>query len=177
MSLAIVNYPTLSPDDYSWIQSVRAEHDRLYYHVIEPHISLVFPTDMIVESVLLDHARRHAAAHPAFEAVFRCAVLGDLDFQDHAHAFLVPDEGFSKIVHLHDKLYTGPLAPELRLDLPFLPHIGIANTPTPKACKSVVDRLNAMQFVIRARIESFHVIGFDGKQVWTIDRFPLCLDE
>ncbi len=173
MSLAIVNFPTLSKADYDWIQSVRAEHDRLYYHVIEPHIALVFPTDVIDEPVLLEHARHHAAAHPAFEAVFRCAILGDPDFQEHAHAFLVPDQGFSEIVHLHDRLYTGPLAPELRLDLPFLPHMGIANTPTPEACKSIVDRLNAMPFVIRARIESLNVIGFDGKQVWPIKRFPL----
>lgn len=34
MALAVVNYPTLSDDDFDRIQSVRREHDRLYVDVI-----------------------------------------------------------------------------------------------------------------------------------------------
>lgn len=48
--------------------------------------------------------------------MLRYALLGDPDFQDHAHAFLIPDEGFSDVVHLLDRLYSGPLADDLRLD-------------------------------------------------------------
>lgn len=77
------------------------------------------------------------------------------------------------MVHLHDRLYTGPLADELRLDLPFLPHVGIANAPTPEACKVIVDDLNAEQFEIRGRVETVSVIGYDGETVWTIERARL----
>lgn len=31
MALAVVNYPTLSEDDFAWIQSVRREHDPLFF--------------------------------------------------------------------------------------------------------------------------------------------------
>lgn len=31
MGLAVVNYPTLSNDDFQWIQSVRKEHDNLFF--------------------------------------------------------------------------------------------------------------------------------------------------
>lgn len=173
MALGVVNYPTLSDDDLAWIQSVRREHDALYFDVIDPHFPFVFPTDDVPESTLIDHVQRHARAFSAFEVVFRCAILGDSDFQDHAHAFLIPDEGFSDVVHLHDRLYTGPLASELRLDLPFLPHVGIANAPTPEACKAIVDDLNAQEFEIYGRVASLEVIGYDGETVWTIESFRL----
>jgi hypothetical protein len=122
MALAIVNYPTLSDDDFEWIQSVRRKHDELYFDVIDPHFPFVFPTDDISESTLIDHAR----------------------------------------------LYTGPQADELRLDLPLLLHVGIANAPIPEACKTIVDDLNAEKFEVRGRVTT--VIGDDGETVWTIER-------
>lgn len=173
MALAVVNYPTLTEDDFAWMQSVRREHDPLYFDVIDPHFTLVFPTENVGEATLVDHVRRRAAAAAAFEVVLRCAILGDPDFQNHAHAFLVPDEGFSDIVRLHDRFYTGPLADELRLDLPFIPHVGIANTPEPAACKAIVDMLNAEAFEIRGRVDMLDVIGYDGATVWTIEKIPL----
>jgi 2'-5' RNA ligase len=173
MALAAVNYPTLIKDDFEWIQSVRQEHDPLYFNVVDPHLTLVFPTDGVSERTLIEHVRRHAGASVAFEVVFRCAILGDPDFQEHAHAFLVPDEGFSDVVRLHDRLYTGPLARELRLDLPFIPHVGIANTPRPEQCKAIVDQLNAEPFEIRGRVETLDVIGYDGERVWSIEHVSL----
>ena len=173
MALAVVNYPTLSDDDFAWIQSVRREHDLLFYDVVDPHFTLVFPTEAISEETLSDHVRRHARAAAAFDFVFRCAILGDPDFWDHAHAFLVPDEGFSDVVRLHDRLYTGPLASELRLDLPFIPHVGFASVPTPEACKAVVDRVNAEPFEIRGRVDALDLIGYDGERTWPIERFTL----
>lgn len=173
MSLAVVNYPTLAEEDFNWIQSVRQEYDRLYFDVIGPHFPLVFPTEAVKEEELTEHVRQCTAGASAFEVVFRCVVLGDPDFQEHAHAFLVPDEGFSDIVRLHDRLYTGPLAEELRLDLPFLPHLGIANAPNPEECKGIVDQLNSENFEIRGRVESLDVIGFDGKRVWTIEQLKM----
>lgn len=98
MALAVVNYPTLSSTDFDWIQSVREEHDRLYYDVVDPHISLVFPTDGVEASTLIEHVREKSLSTSPFEIVIRCAILGDPDFEGHAHAFLVPDEGFSDIV-------------------------------------------------------------------------------
>ena len=60
MALAVINYPTLSDDDFDWIQSVRREHDRLYYDVVDPHVSLVFPLDGVEPSTLIGHVRGQA---------------------------------------------------------------------------------------------------------------------
>lgn len=165
MAVAVVAYPALSDEDYEWIQSVRANQDRLYYDVIDPHLSLVFPIEEIEASTLIDHVRECARSQSPFEVVFRCAILGDPDFDGHAHAFLVPDEGFSDVVRLHDRLYTGVLAEFLRLDIPFLPHLGIANTPTPADCKVIVDTLNEKRFEIRGHVGQLDVIEYDGDSV------------
>ena len=173
MALAVLNYPTFFDDDFDWIQSVRQEHDRLYYDVVDPHVSLVFPLDGVKPSTLIEHVREQARSSAPFKVVFRCAILGDPDFEDHAHAFLVPDEGFSDIVRLHDRLYTGPLADFLRLDLPFLPHVGIANTPQPEECREIVDELNAENFEIRGRVEGLDVVEYEGNSVQTIEHVPI----
>lgn len=172
MAFCAVNYPAISPEDYEWIQSIRREHDLLYYDVVEPHFTLVFPTGVIEKSTFITHIADIAAQFMPFEAVMRCATVGDPNFMDHAHAFLIPDEGFSDIVRLHDALYAGPLQ-ALRLDMPFVPHIGIASTPLVAECKEIVDRLNAEQFEIRARVERLAVIGYDGKKTWAIEECVL----
>lgn len=41
--LLVVNYPTLSAETLEKIQSVRQQHDLLYYDVVAPHFTLVFP--------------------------------------------------------------------------------------------------------------------------------------
>lgn len=176
MALAVVNYPTLSEDDLDWIQSVRAEHDPLYYEVIDPHISLVFPTDGVERSRLIEHVREKARSTAPFEVVFRCAILGDPDFEGHAHAFLVPDQGFSDVVRMHDRLYTGPLADFLRLDIPFIPHLGIANTPDPDDCKAIIDNLNAEHFEIRGRVDALDIVDYDGETVHPVEHVSLSID-
>lgn len=140
---------------------------------MELHFTLVFPTDNIEKSVLIGHVARIAAQISSFEVVIRCATLGDPSFMDHAHAFSIPDEGFSGVVRLHDALYTGPLRSELRLDLPFVPHIGVAGIPQIDECKTIADRLNREKFEIRARVEMIDIIGYDGKKTWAIEEFAL----
>ncbi len=173
MALAVVNYPTLSQQDFDWIQAIRSKHDPLYFSLIEPHVTFVFPTENITEAELIEHVHARTAGLAPLEAVFRCAVLGDASFQDHAHAFFMPDEGFSQIVQMHDRLYTGILRPELRHDLPFFPHIAFANAPEPADCQTIVDEVNAEKFELRARVETLDVVGFDGKRVWTIEQIAL----
>jgi hypothetical protein len=173
MALAVVSYPELSAAGRRRIESIREQHDALYRDLIDAHFAFVFPAEGVPESVFVDHVRAHATAVAPFEFVLRCAILGDPDFEDHAHAFLVPDEGFSDMVRLYDRLYAGPLKGELRLDIPFIPHLAVANTPTPEACQTIVDSINAERFEIRGWIAKLDIIGFDGKRVWTIEQVGL----
>jgi hypothetical protein len=173
MAVAVVNYPTLRKEDLEWIQSIRRKNDPLYYTLIQPHFAVVFPTEKMSEGMMIEHVKRKIAGVAPFEVVFRCVLLGDPSFQGHAHAYLVPDEGFSGLVRLHDLLYTGPLAGELRLDLPFIPHVAVANAPKPEDCKVIVDVINSKPFELQGRVETLDVIGYDGERVWTVERMGL----
>lgn len=173
MAFCVVNYPTLTPKDFDWIQSIRQKHDHLFFDVVAPHFTLVFPTDALERDSLTEHVAQKAAKFRAFDFVARCVILGDPNFMDHAHIFLVPDEGFSDLVRLHDRFYTGILKTELRLDLPFIPHIGIASVPSVEAGKTIVDRLNEERFEIRGRVDAVNIIAYDGQKTWDIETCAL----
>jgi hypothetical protein len=42
-TLLVVNYPTISADDFDWIQEIRQQEDELNFSAIDPHFTLVFP--------------------------------------------------------------------------------------------------------------------------------------
>jgi 2'-5' RNA ligase len=167
-NLLVANYPTISADDFAWIQEIRQQEDELNFRAIDPHFTLVFPIIEIDRATLVSHTKESSQGIQPFDFTLRCAVLCNDAFSKYTHVFLVPDEGYSNIVKLHDSLYTGIIADELRLDIPFIPHISIANSLDPHHCKQLVDRLNSQQFEIRGRIDRLNVVSNQGDLVETI---------
>lgn len=174
MPLVVLAYPKISDEDFSWIQSVRDEHDELYAKVVAPHFTFVFPIVM-EPSLLIPHVRNCIGQVAAFDFTLRCVTLVKDSFNEYTHTFLVPDEGHSNIVKLHDNLYTGLLEKELRLDIAYIPHIGIANSTDAQSCKKLADRLNAKDFVISGTIDALDIATFEGEndKVKTIERIKL----
>jgi hypothetical protein len=43
MAQVVLAYPEINENDYLLIQNYRKKNDELYYSVIEPHFTLVFP--------------------------------------------------------------------------------------------------------------------------------------
>ncbi len=84
-------------------------------------------------------------------------MLGTDDFDDSAYVFLVPDEGYSGISLLHDRLYTGILQPSLRLDVPFIPHIRVGTLKDSAAAKALCDELNSHGIRIEGRLQKLTV--------------------
>lgn len=44
VSFLVLAYPELSAEDKNWIDNFRKNHDPLFYGIVEPHFTLVFPT-------------------------------------------------------------------------------------------------------------------------------------
>lgn len=172
MALVVVNYPSIAEHDYNWIQAIRAEHD-IYYEIISPHFTFVFPCSITDEIRFVRHIKQHLNGVKKIRFVSRCALVVKDRVSEYTHVFLIPDDGFSDIVRLHDRLYTGLLASELRLDIPFLPHIGIGNGVNPQACKTLADNLNRTGFSIEGTIDTLDIASFDGKEMKTIERIQL----
>ena len=173
MSLLVLAYPSIARADYEWIQRIRAQHDGHYYRLVEPHFTFVFPVSKVEREDFVEHVKRQSSGAEPIKFVLRCALVVADDSGKLSHVFLVPDEGFSEIVRLHDRLYTGALAPELRLDIPFIPHIDVCTALDARECKDLADELNAEGFRLEGRIETLDVVSYENATVQTIERIEL----
>jgi hypothetical protein len=168
MSFLILAYPRLDPADLQKIQQFREQHDELHFGVVDPHFTFVFPTSSVTEEQLLEEVRTKIQNSGPIEFVLRCAVVSKDAFRDCYHVFLVPEEGYSRIVKLHDKLYSGVLKSELRLDIDFIPHIGIANSTDAGHCKKIADAWNESDFAIAGTISQLSLVKYGNDQVTTL---------
>ena len=172
MNLHVVAYPTLTPADYDLIQSYRSRYNSLY-RVIEPHFTLVFSVPDIDIKPFVAEIRAQAGHFGAIPFCLRCAVINKDSFSNHYDAFLVPDEGFGRIVKLHDRLYSGLLSPHHRLDISYIPHISIANSTDAQAVKSIVDDWNANGRDIPGTIAALDVVNYENRKITTLERIDL----
>jgi 2'-5' RNA ligase len=173
MALLVVAYPLLSPPDDAWIQAIRAQYDVERYRMIAPHFTLVFPTVAIEHSILLAHITEQTIGVSPLAFTLRCAMAVSDPLSATTHTFLVPDEGYSALVKLHDRLYTGVLTAALRLDLPFIPHITIGTAADLWTCKQLADLVNQQDIRIRGRIEWLSLLTYEHNRVETIGNIEL----
>jgi hypothetical protein len=173
MSLLALAYPKIMKEDYQWIQDFREENDELNHKVIEPHFTLVFPVFNQRPETFIEEIKSRAALHKKIDFALRCAIMDKDAFTPYWHVYLVPDEGYSQIIKLHDNLYSGKLADELRLELPFIPHIGIANSIEKWTCKEFVDQVNYSDIEIKGAITEIDVVEYHEERVETLEKIKL----
>ncbi|MBX3001733.1 MAG: 2'-5' RNA ligase family protein [Caldilineaceae bacterium] len=166
MTLCVVAYPEVNAAAVAWIQTIRWEFDP-QYDSIDPHFTLIFPTDCVDPARLEAHLRAAAEGIAPFRFMLRCALPVKDGFSAQTHLFLVPDEGFSDLVRLHSRLYTGPLKAHLRLDIPYIPHITIGAFLDAAACKAAADNLNAQPFAVEGRIARLCLLDVTPSSVTT----------
>lgn len=119
---AIVIFPEFAPEQRAAIDRVRAAYDPLA-SAIAPHITLVFPFEATLSADdLLRHIRTSVAGIRPFEVALR-GVTG----QEDEWLFLNVKRGNDQIIALHDRLYTGPLAPYLSPRYTYTPHLTVGH--------------------------------------------------
>ncbi|PNH93697.1 2'-5' RNA ligase family protein [Vibrio diazotrophicus] len=161
MALLVIAVPEFSSNNYDLIQSFRAENDVLFYNVVKPHFTLVFPVfDVSIEAFKQEIVEKSRGFH-SFDFKIRCATINKDAFNNYYHTFLVPDEGFSNLIKLHDSLYSGLLADNLRLDIDFIPYIGVGNDECSEKCQKMAQFWNSNDFCISGRISKLQVVEFD----------------
>ena len=158
MKLYVAAFPNLGFKD-QWIHEKRSKYDPVA-KFIPPHLTLVFPSTAFNIDELRQETSKLVRGFEPFRVVLRSAIVMPEvgNSRSHAHVFLVPDEGFSQIVRLHDRLYSGILANELRLDIPYIPHLTVAAGLHLTHAKSVADDLNGMKFQITIEISGVNII-------------------
>lgn len=172
MALLAIAYPTLSQADTQWIQTLRAQHDP-NYAIVAPHFTLIFPTFDRAPQPFGAHVRVTVQGQPRINFALRCALVVKDALREQTHTFLVPDEGFSDLVKLHDQLYTNWLADQMRLDIPYIPHITVATSPDPTVCKRIADAINNEPFTISGSIDLIDIVQFTNRTVTTMEQIAL----
>jgi len=172
MTYFVVAYPELQESDFDWIQSYRSQHDR-QFSLVKPHFTLVFSIQELDKESFLAEVKQKVADVKAFDFELNVATINQDNSGKYYHEFLVPDVGYSNIVKLHDKLYSGLLAPYLRFDVDFIPHISIGDSEDAQTSKQRVDDLNSQDVSIHGRIGSLDVLAFTNGAVSTIEKIQL----
>ncbi|MGZ5483244.1 MAG: 2'-5' RNA ligase family protein [Pyrinomonadaceae bacterium] len=173
MALLVLAYPRISSADFDLIQEIRAQHDQRYFKIVEPHFTLVFPICEIGLAALSAEVRRRVTGAASITFVCRCAMVVEDDSKSFSHVFLVPDEGFSEIVKLHDQIYAGAIEPELRLDIPYIPHIGVGNDEDARTCRRLANKLNQQQFQLKGVIDTLDIVKYEAGTLETLERIAL----
>lgn len=157
--------------DRLFIDEYRREHDIPFRDVVAPHFTMVFGCADVPESAYRDHIRAVARSQRVIRFICRYAMLANDDSNGNYYVFLVPDEGYSQVSKLHDQLYRGILAPYLRLNIPYVPHIGIATIADAPRIKALCDELNATGVSISGEINTMSVCSYDGSRITDLETF------
>lgn len=173
MAYLVLAYPELRHEDFELIQDYRKNNDELYFKIVNPHFTIVFPVFDVSQDEFINEIKQKSKDINKFDFTIRCATINKDAFNDYFHAFLVPDEGYSKFVKLHDVLYSDKLKGNLRLDLDFVPHIGIGNSKNKFSCKEMVDEWNRKEFSISGKIKYLTIVNYENDTVTKLHEIEL----
>jgi len=173
MAYLVLAYPELRHEDFKLIQDYRKSNDELYFKIVNPHFTIVFPVFDVSQDEFINEIKQNSKDINKFDFTIRCATINKDAFNDYFHAFLVPDEGYSKFVKLHDVLYSDKLKGNLRLDLDFVPHIGIGNSKNKFSCKEMVDEWNRKEFSISGKIKYLTIVNYENDTVTKLHEIEL----
>lgn len=162
MSFLVVAFPEWEKEELERIQRFRAQHDALYFQVVDPHFTLIFPVSGYTEEAFVAAIKERVHGLTQIPFVLRSAILNKDAFKPYYHAFLVPEEGYSDIVKMHDQLYGGKLAGEWRTDIDYIPHIGVGNAGDELRCKEMVEAWNVEAFAIAGRIRQLTLLKYEA---------------
>jgi len=116
------------------IEAFRRRHDPMA-QIIPAHLALVFPFPTSLTRLQVEtHVRRVVSRFPVIPVSFKVVRPCASEF-----LFLMAGRGAAAITELHDRLYTRTLAPHLRRDLEYQPHITLARYETLEALDAAAD--------------------------------------
>jgi len=171
MANLVIAYPDIDTGDFNWIQEIRKSHDPMYFNVVKPHVTLVFGTEKLDSQQLADFVKTKIQNFHPFSIRFDSTKVVEDDSGNFFHLFLVPSAGYNEIQQLHDILYTDALKGELRLDIPFIPHVGIGTSTSEQEMINLSDSIKGK--VIEGRLNKLTVVEYESVSVQDIEAISL----
>ena len=168
MAFLVLAFPTLDRKDLDWIQSHRKTNDNLFYKIVDPHFTLVFPVYDKTETEFIKEVTARSKGIKKINFELRSAAGNKDELSEYYHEFLVPEKGYSDIVKLHDQLYSGELLSNLNSEIDFIPHITIGTSNEEHKCNVNVGKLNSENISIGGTIEQLTVVKYENNVVTKI---------
>ena len=172
MGIMVIAYPEISKEDLNRIENFREKNDR-YFNIIRPHFTIVFPVYDLKQKDFIDHVKKISDKFSKINFTLRSAVTVKDSFSDYWDVLLTPDDGSSRIRKLHDALYTGILITELRMDIPYIPHMTVGNDIDAFQCYNLVNELNNADIAVKGAIKRLSIAWYDGKSLENIEDIEL----
>ena len=173
MNLALISYPELLPVDNTKIESVRQQHDNLY-NVIRPHFTLIFPLSGVSEHVFINEVLSAIENVKEINFIARYATINKDALLPVYHTFLVPDEGNSGIIKLHDLFYSSSVFNKFhRLDIDYIPHIVLATSEDVNIVKRVADQWNSLSIEIKGKISMITAVKVESETITILKEIQL----
>jgi len=166
-------FPELRKNDRDWIEAYRARHDPVGKRMASPHITFGFAIEGMTDKAVVDEVTQRASGQEPIDFELTHASMSYNPFREFYQEYLVPEKGHAAMVRLHDRLYSGAFAPQLRLDIGYIPHISIGRCEHPHRGKERVDALNKADISIKGHIGALEVMAFQDGEMSSIASIPL----
>jgi len=151
MSYALAHFPTV---DTRQIDELRRKYDP-QVDLIAPHITLVFP---VPDSLSKSHLVSHVVNVLRSCKQFSISLQGLEQSWDNC-LFLLLQEGRTEVIRLHDDLYTGILAPFIRRDMRYVPHVTLgAFADDAKRCADAVRDSKRLRLRYQCVVDRLHLV-------------------
>ncbi len=172
MKLLVLAYPEIADHDLEFIQQIRSRQDPLF-SLVALHFTLVFPLSGISEKEFMDEIAIQVNNFSRFTFILRKATLHKDEFTGEWLVFLIPHEGYSGFVQLHDALYSGKLEKYHRRDFDYIPHITVCRSADKNHCMQLADQLNGPQVNIQGQITAIDLVKHENNTVITLKKINL----
>src|SRR6267142_3161894 len=168
MSYALVHFPTI---DTRQIDELRRQYDP-QVDLIAPHITIVFPvSESLDKSSLVSHVVNVLRDCKQFSVS-----LQGLEQSWDNCLFLLLKDGRAEVIRLHDDLYTGILAPFIRRDIPYVPHVTLgAFADDAKRCSDALRDSKRLGLGYQCVVDRLHLVKVndDGSPITREEEFLL----
>jgi len=156
---AIVIFPENA--DLGEVERLRQRFDPLA-SAIPAHITLVFPFELELST---DELRTHVQ-HTIGECRAFPVRLTTITGHEDEYLFLGVAAGRDRIVDLHDRLYTGPLAPHLSHAHTYAPHMTVGRLPDRPAFLAALGETGNTTLAIDADVRTVSACRLDDTGRW-----------
>jgi 2'-5' RNA ligase len=161
----VIAMPRLAPDDAARLHAIRDRYQAPYRDALGPHVTLVFASRASL-ATLVAEVERVAAAFPPIVAELRDVRAVADPLSTDTYLFLEPDATAARaFVAMHDALHAGPLAGELRADLPYRPHVTIGRSGSSEEMARAARELSDAGTAVAATFTALTIVSLDGDRV------------